>query len=68
MFKEKFPHAKYDYEKETRQIEAVASLLDGNHLHMGTGEGKSAVVLPIYSIVHALTSSEHDAILSTGNG
>jgi hypothetical protein len=34
---------------------------------MGTGEGKSSVVLPIATIVEALTSKKKSAILSTIN-
>jgi len=57
----------YSLEKETRQIEAILSLLEGKHLHMGTGEGKSSVVLPIATIVEALTSEKKSAVLSTIN-
>ncbi len=58
---------KFDTEKEHRQIQAVVELLSGNHVHMGTGEGKSSVVFPVATIVEALTSREQQAVLSTVN-
>lgn len=55
----------YDAEKEQRQIEGIVAILEKNHLHMGTGEGKSTVVLPIAAIAHALTSPNEPVILTT---
>lgn len=57
----------FDSEKEHRQIRAVAALLSGYHVHMGTGEGKSSVVFPIATIVEVLSSQKKEAILSTVN-
>ncbi|MFA5137014.1 MAG: hypothetical protein WC489_06535 [Patescibacteria group bacterium] len=57
----------YDYAKEQRQIEGVLRALDGQHLHMGTGEGKSSVVIPIASVVEALTSDRRDIVVSSSN-
>lgn len=57
----------YDFEKERRQIDAIISILEGQHVHMGTGEGKSTVVLPIAAIVEALTSDKKAVILSSAN-
>jgi hypothetical protein len=55
----------YDLEKEKRQIEAVSRALKGEHIHMGTGEGKSTVVLPITAIVEALTSENKNVIIAS---
>ena len=57
----------YDEVKEERQIEAVLALLDGLHIHVGTGEGKSSVIFPIATIVEALTSDKKAAVLSTAD-
>ncbi len=57
----------FDAAKETRQIEAAFELLNGNHVHVGTGEGKSSVILPIVSIVEAITSPQKRSILASVN-
>jgi hypothetical protein len=43
------------------------ALLDGLHIHVGTGEGKSSVIFPIATIVEALTSEKKAAVLSTAD-
>lgn len=58
----------YDKQKEKRQIEAVLRASNGEHLHMGTGEGKSTVVIPIAGIVESLMSARKDVVISTANG
>ncbi len=55
----------YDFDKEKRQIKATLALLNGDHVHMGTGEGKTTTVLPIASLVDALTSDKKTAILTS---
>lgn len=57
----------YDAKKEQRQIEAIVSGLEGDHVHMATGEGKSTVVVSIMSIVESVTSEQKDCIVSTAN-
>jgi hypothetical protein len=57
----------FDPKKEKRQIEAVVAALKGEHVHMGTGEGKSLVVLPIASLVESLTSDKKDVVVATAN-
>ncbi len=61
------PEDKFDTGKEERQIKAVLSLLSGNHVHLGTGEGKSSVVFPIAALVEALSAKNKASILSTAN-
>jgi len=56
---------KYDFAKEKRQVDAVVSALEGEHVHMGTGEGKSSTVIPICAIVEAITSPDKKAVVST---
>jgi len=51
--------------RDERQIQAVIGLLEGKHLHMGTGEGKSSVIFPITALVKALTSGSQSVVLST---
>lgn len=57
------PYSEY-FEK--KQITSIIQLLDGDNLHVPTGYGKSSVILPIATIVHALTRSEAP-ILTTVN-
>lgn len=47
--------ANYDVDKEIRQIEAVVRALDGEHGQIGTGEGKTSVILPIATIIKSIT-------------
>lgn len=56
-----------DEAKERRQIKGAASMLLGHHVHMGTGEGKSTVVLPIVSLVESRVSKQKDVILATAS-
>jgi hypothetical protein len=58
----------YDSEKEGRQIEAVAHALNKQHLHMGTGEGKSSVVIPISSLVEAASNGTGRVVVGSANG
>lgn len=55
----------FDFDKEKRQIKAVVKALEGHHIHMGTGEGKSSVVIPIVALVETLVSNKHDVVVST---
>ncbi len=57
----------YDMSREKRQIEGVLRALHGDHLHMGTGEGKSSVVIPVASLVEAATTDRRDIIVSSSN-
>lgn len=71
--KEEFRAAKgslesYDLRKEDKQIEGVIRALHGQHLHMGTGEGKSTVVLPITALIDAATNSDGRVIIGSANG
>lgn len=61
--RERYNRATYDLEKEKRQMKAVASFLDGKHIHMGTREGKTSTVFPITSIVDALTADIGSSVL-----
>lgn len=45
----------YDVDKEIRQIEAVVRALGGEHGQIGTGEGKTSVILPITTIIKSIT-------------
>src|SRR3990167_8667382 len=63
--RERYQKENYDLGKEEREIKAVVDLLNGNHIHMGTGEGKSTVILPIASIIDAMTSEKQTANLVT---
>lgn len=45
----------YDVNKEIRQIEAVVRALGGEHGQIGTGEGKTSVILPIATIIKSIT-------------
>jgi len=44
----------FNREKELRQIKAVEHMLMGDHVAMVTGDGKTSVVIPIYTIAHNL--------------
>ncbi len=57
---------KYDFEKEKKEIIAILHLLQRNHVHLPTGFGKSTIVLPVATIIHALTEGE-SPILATVN-
>ena len=63
--RQRFEGGNYDFAKEKRQIEATVQLLEGNHVHMGTGEGKTTVVFPIVNIVEALTSEKKQSVMVT---
>jgi len=54
--------------KERRQVEGVIRSQFGEHLHMGTGEGKSTVVLPISALVEAATSKKRAVVVGSANG
>lgn len=58
---------KLDEEKAKRQMKGVASMLTGHHIHMGTGEGKTTVALPITAITESLTSKKRDVLLATAS-
>ena len=66
-FLEKKSEAAFSVPKESRQIEGVIRALNGEHLHMGTGEGKSTTVLPIASLVEAVTNGENKVIVGSAN-
>ena len=44
----------FNPDKELRQIRAVNHLLAGDHVAMDTGDGKTSVVIPIFSIANSL--------------
>ncbi len=50
-------------EKLQVRIKAVVSLLEGNHIHVGTGGGKSRWIFPIASLVDAITSPKRSSAL-----
>lgn len=53
---------------ELDQIKAVIKcVVDNNHIQMGTGQGKSSTVIPIVSIVNALTSEEKGSLIVSIN-
>lgn len=58
----------FDEVKERRQVEGVIRSQFGEHLHMGTGEGKSTVVLPISALVEAATSKRRAVVVGSANG
>ena len=55
----------YDVDKEVRQIEAVVRALEGQHGQIGTGEGKTSVILPITTIIKSLTTPEQNVLFSS---
>jgi hypothetical protein len=57
----------YDLRKEDKQIEGVLRALSGQHLHMGTGEGKSTTVLPIAALVDAATNGDGRVVVGSAN-
>ena len=59
--------ANFDQEREARQIQSVVAFIEGRHVHLGTGEGKTSVVFPITAIVEALTSDKQAAVLATAD-
>ncbi len=67
IFLEKKSASAFSSSKEDRQIEGVARALNGEHLHMGTGEGKSTAVLPIASLVEAVTNGDNRVIIGSAN-
>lgn len=67
LFLEKKSTDAFSTPKESRQIEGVVRALNGEHLHMGTGEGKSTTVLPIASLVEAATNGENKVIVGSAN-
>jgi hypothetical protein len=53
---------------EFEQITAVLETLQNNkHVQIGTGQGKSSVVIPIASIIQSLTSKERGAVVTSVN-
>lgn len=44
----------FDPAKELRQIRAVNHMLAGDHVAMDTGDGKTSVVIPIFSVANSL--------------
>lgn len=53
---------------ELDQIEAVAkSVIEGDHIQLATGQGKSSTVIPIASIVESLTSQDKSAVVVSIN-
>jgi len=53
---------------ELDQIKAVIKcVVDNNHIQMGTGQGKSSTVIPIVSIINALTSEEKGSLVVSIN-
>ena len=57
------PNNIFDVNREKRQIEATVSFIEGSHIQMGTGEGKSTTVFPITALVKSLTGDK--VVLST---
>ncbi len=57
----------YNPEREDKQITAILHLLKGDHVHLPTGFGKSSLVLPITTIVHALTRGENPILTTVNN-
>ena len=55
----------FDEEKEKKQRQAIKAMLEGKHLQGETGLGKDSVILPIVSIIEALTSPNRQVILSS---
>lgn len=47
----------FNPDKELRQIRAVNHLLVGDHVAMDTGDGKTSVVIPIFSLANSLVKS-----------
>ncbi|MCX6733020.1 MAG: hypothetical protein NTV98_05790 [Candidatus Roizmanbacteria bacterium] len=68
QFLEKKSADAFSTSKEARQIEGVVRALHGQHLHMGTGEGKSTVVLPITALVDAATNDDGRVVVGSANG
>jgi len=58
----------YDEEKESKQIEGVIRALNGHHLHMGTGAGKSTSVLPIAALVDGFTRGKGRVVVGSATG
>ncbi len=61
----------FDSSKEQRQIEGVLRAVNetaAQHLHIGTGEGKSTVILPITALVEAATNKNGKVVLGSANG
>ncbi len=46
----------FDKDKQLRQIRAVFHMLAGDHVAMDTGDGKTSVVIPVFSVTKALLS------------
>ncbi len=44
----------FDPDKELRQIRAVNHMLAGDHVAMDTGDGKTSVVIPIFSLTNSI--------------
>jgi len=65
LYEQRRERENYDKPKEERQIDAVLSALEGNHIHMGTGEGKSLTVITIASIIESITSSQKDCFVAS---
>jgi hypothetical protein len=52
------------FEIRREQIEAIVTLLQKNHLQAATGFGKSSVIIPIASIIGALSENGNYAVVS----
>jgi superfamily II DNA/RNA helicase len=52
------------FEIRREQIEAIVALLQKNHLQAATGFGKSSVIIPIASIIGALSENGNYAVVS----
>ncbi len=46
----------FDHDKEYRQMRAVYHMLSGDHVAMDTGDGKTSVVIPIFTVAKSLLS------------
>lgn len=64
LFQQSKDVATYDVKKEARQIESVVRALAGQHGQIGTGEGKTSVILPITALVQAYSTEGKKAVFS----
>lgn len=64
LFQQSKDVATYDVKKEARQIESVVRALVGQHGQIGTGEGKTSVILPITALVQAYSTEGKKAVFS----
>ncbi len=56
-----------NFEVRPDQIEGIAALLSGEHLHAPTGYGKSSVVIPIAALVRQLVDPDRSVLVTTAN-